>query len=98
MIGHIYIYREGDREIVAKSLEFNMNKSNTEIIEAYNDACTLGFVGVHRQALSVIALNIAFNKRFGKSPIRVTDNTLIEFTGAILLINNDWIYESILKN
>jgi len=93
MRGHIYIYREGDREIVAKSLEFNMNKSNTEIIEAYNDACSLGFVGVHRQALSVIALNMTFYKRFGKSPIKVTDNTLIEFTGNILLVNNNWIYE-----
>ncbi len=92
MNGHVYIQRAGDQEIIAESVSSLSSDSSSALIKSYNEAQTKGFFGVHRQALFIIALHLTFMKRFGKSPFKVTDNTLIEFTQAIALAGNSWDY------
>jgi len=92
MRGHIYISRAGDREVIANYLEDFKTKSHAELCAAYNTSQGKGFFGSHQQGLFIIAMHLTFQKRYGKSPITVTDNTLIEFTGPILLIGNTWAY------
>ena len=92
MKGCVYIQRAGDQEVIAESVSSLSANSGSALIESYNDAQTKGFFGVHRQALFIIALHLTFMKRFGKSPFKVTDNTLIEFTQAIALAGDSWDY------
>jgi hypothetical protein len=97
MRGHVYIQREGDRETIEHYFNTFKEQSNTDLIDGYNQALQKGFFGVHGQALVTIARHQAFIKRFGKSPFKITDNVLIEFTQPILKVGNSWEYES-LKN
>ena len=92
MRGHIYISRAGDREIIANYLTDFNTKSHAELCVAYNTAQAKGFFGAHQQGLFIIAMHLTFQKRYGKSPITVTDNTLIEFTRPILQTGNTWAY------
>ncbi len=48
----------------------------------------IGIVGVHEQAIIIVALNIVFNMVFSKSPILITDNVIIKLTGAIISQGN----------
>lgn len=88
--GHLYIPREGDRERFLERLEYWRSQSNEELVLAYNKLCEHGFFGVHAQGLSTIAQHKVFMERFGKSPIRFEQNTLLEFTGPIALDDNHW--------
>ena len=92
MRGHIYFAREGDREVIMNYLADWKLKSDTELFAQYNDAQVKGFYGAHQQALYIISMHLTFEKRCGKSPIKITDNTLIEFTSPILKIGNNWEY------
>lgn len=91
--GHLYIPREGDRERFLERLEYWRAQSNEELVKAYHKLCEHGFFGVHAQGLSVIAQHKVFTERFGKSPIRFEQNTLLEFTGPIELLDNDWVHK-----
>ena len=92
MRGHIYISRAGDREVIANYLADFKTKSHAELCAAYNTSQLKGFFGSHQQGLFIIAMHLTFQKRYGKSPITVTDNTLIEFTRPILQTGNTWAY------
>ena len=91
---HLYIAREGDREVISNYLADLNTKSNAELIVQYNNAQMKGFFGAHQQALFIISMHLTFKKRYGKSPVKVTDNTLIEFTSPILQTGNSWSYAS----
>lgn len=97
MRGHIYISRAGDRAVIANYLADFNTKSHAELCVAYNTAQVKGFFGAHHQGLVVIAMHLTFMKRWGRSPISVTDNTLIEFTRSIDLVGESWAYTSILN-
>lgn len=97
MRGHIYISRAGDREVISNYLADFNTKGNADLIAEYNNAQLKGFFGVHQQGLFIIAMHLTFNKRFAKSPIKVTDNTLIEFTNSIVQVGDSWVYTSILN-
>lgn len=97
MRGHIYISRAGDREVIANYLADFNTKSHAELCVAYNTAQVKGFFGAHQQGLFIIAMHLTFMKRWGRSPITVTDNTLIEFTRSIDLVGDSWAYTSILN-
>jgi len=97
MRGHVYIARAGDHEVITNYLADFNTKSHTELFAAYNTAQGKGFFGVHQQGLFIIAMHLTFNKRFGKSPITVTDNMLIEFTRPIDRVGDSWAYTSILN-
>ena len=90
--GHIYIARQGDREHILERREYYRSYSKDELINRYNEACAKGFFGSHGQALELIALWMVFRERFGDSPIIITDNVLIEFSGLILATGNGWIH------
>ena len=94
MRGHFYISREGDREVITNYLADFNTKSNAELLADYNKAQAKGFFGAHQQALFIISMHLTFRKRYGKSPVKVTDNTLIEFTSPILQTGNSWSYAS----
>ncbi len=97
MRGHFYISRAGDHKVISNYLADFNTKSNEELCAAYNSAQVKGFFGAHRQGLFIIAMHLTFNKRFTKSPISVTDNTLIEFTRPIDRVGDSWVYTSILN-
>ena len=97
MRGHIYISKAGDREFIANYLADFKEKSNADLCAAYNSAQVKGFFGAHQQGLVVIAMHLTVMKRWGRSPITVTDNVLIEFTRSIDLVGESWAYTSILN-
>ena len=90
MRGHVYIARATDREVITKYLADLLTRSNLELIAIYNKSEEKGFFGAHQQGLYIIAIHLAFQKRFGKSPITITDNTLIEFTSPITPSGDSW--------
>jgi len=90
------IYTEEDNEIIQKYILLFLNKSNQELIDAYNRQKRIW--GVHQQLLYLIALDEVFNERFGKSPISNEDNTVFGLSVRIVyyaLINS---FEKINKN
>ena len=97
MRSHIYISKKGDRVVIANYLANFKEKSNAEFCAAYNSAQVKGFFGAHQQGLYVIAMHLTFMKRWGRSPITVTDNVLIEFTRSIDLVGGSWVYTSIIN-
>ena len=80
---HVHIQRGGDREKLIKYNDMFDSYSNKELIDSYNSSVNTGIVGVHEQALFLIAKRWVFNNRFGKSPIKLKDNILISLSGKI---------------
>ena len=93
MLEHVFIPRMGDREHVVELYENLKKSSKPELVASYNNAVRIGIVGVHAQALHLIALNRCFHDAFQKSPIKIENNVLISLTGAIDLKDNDWEYQ-----
>ncbi len=54
-----------------------------DLIEKYNKAVDSGIVGVHAQALHLLALRKVFIERLGKSPIVIEDEFIISLSGKI---------------
>ena len=75
---HVYISRKGDREAVRGLINDLNNLNDSELIQRYNRQVEIGIVGVHRQALSIIALHLSFLDRFSSSPIEIEDGVLIK--------------------
>lgn len=87
---HVFISRKGDKEFIQKKY-FEFSKyQDLKLIEMYNREVNIGLVGVHAQAKHLIALHIAFQKRFGKSPISITDNSLIALNSKIESKVHSW--------
>lgn len=78
----VYVPRKGDDEIIQKYFLSFSNKSNQELIDAYNHQKRI--FGVHQQLLYLVALDKVFNERFGKSPISNEDNTIFGLSGRIV--------------
>jgi hypothetical protein len=90
---YLFIQRQGDREQIIDLLsEFNRNSKN-ELVCIYNRTVEIGIVGAHAQAQRLVALHHAFKASFGKSPIKLEDNT-IGLTGKIELSEGNWMYQS----
>ena len=80
---HVFISREGDKEQFVKNFESIKKLSNQDLIEKYNNAVDSGIVGVHAQALHLLALRKVFIERIGKSPIVIEDDIVISLSGKI---------------
>ncbi len=94
MDGHIFIQRKGDIEKINNYKEYLNNKTANELITTYNKSYNLGFVGVHQQAIFILALHYQFRKRFNDTPVKIENNSLISFKGKIkTIINNKIKYE-----
>ena len=92
MDGHIFIQRKGDIEQINNHKEYLDNKTTNELIATYNKSYNLGFVGVHQQAIFILALHYQFRKRFNTTPISIEDNILISYKGKIKTIINNTVY------
>lgn len=79
MTGHIYTLRPGDGEELLKYAEYFKVKENAEILRDCEGQRKLGIVGVHQQALYLLALRKVMLERFGESPILLEDDVLIKF-------------------
>lgn len=90
---YVFIQRTGDREKIIELLSQFDQLSKQELVDQYNSAAAVGIVGVHAQALMLIALYNAFNSAFGKSPIAVADYCIISLTGQIELDGTTWRYK-----
>lgn len=92
----MYIPRNGnDRIIQIYFLSFS-NKSNQELIDAYNRQKRIW--GVHQQLLYLVALDKVFNARFGKSPIINEDDTVFGLSGRIVYYKLPNSFERVNEN
>lgn len=74
---YLYISRQGDKEVF-RELKNNLNKlSDSELIDRYNKQVDIGLVGVHQQALYVVALHYCMLDRLGFSPVEIKGGNLI---------------------
>ena len=80
---HVFISRVGDKEQFVKIFENLKKLSNQDLIHKYNNAVDTGIVGVHAQALHLLALRKVFIERIGKSPIVIEDDIIISLTDKI---------------
>lgn len=92
MLSYLFIEGEGDKDAVAKFIDRFSSYTDVDLLDYYNKQQNLGFVGVKAQAQAIVAINIAFIRRFGKSPINVSENLIIEFTGSIIIHDGIWIH------
>jgi hypothetical protein len=90
---YVFIQRPGDREAVAAIVKEFEKLSKSQLVNQYNRMVQIGIVGVHAQALRIVALHNVFNRVFGISPIGVEDNVLIKLLGEIELRGEGWFYK-----
>ena len=76
MTGHVYIYRQGDREIILNYIQNFKTLSNEELLAKAVDFSKKGFFGVHQQGLYFIALWKECKNRCLESPLQVENNLL----------------------
>ena len=91
---YLFIQRPGDREKIMELLGNYKKKSKQELVSYYNSSVTTGIVGVHAQAQMLVALHNAFGAIFGKSPIKIEENSIISLTDKIELIGKEWQYSN----
>jgi len=65
-----------------------MAQTLEELVNAYNKQVKCGIVGVHRQALYLIALRQEFSERLKKSPISLLEY-ILGLVGPIEIVNGD---------
>ena len=85
---YLFISNKEDIQPIQEYLEILKDKSNTELVAAYNREAKIGIVGVRQQIRYLLALRYEFMKRFGESPVYVVNNRFVEMTGIIELVNN----------
>jgi hypothetical protein len=91
---YIFIQRPGDREKIIEQLKKFSAYSKQELVTEYNNTVKVGVVGVHAQALIIIALHNAFDIVFNKSPVKIVDDVVISLTGNIELVGDNWQYRT----
>ena len=83
---YIYMHREADKSVIADyKKEFEI-KSLEALVASYNSQVKCGIVGVHQQALYLIALRQEFRERLKESPVYLLEHVL-GLTGHIELVN-----------
>ena len=87
---YVFIQRPGDREAVGIIIQEFEKLSKPQLVDQYNRLVQIGIVGVHAQALRIVALHLVFNSVFGSSPIIVEDKILIKLSGPIVLCGEAW--------
>lgn len=77
MNGHVYIYRQGDQEIILNYIKNFKTLSNEELLAKAAEFSNNDFFGVHQQGLYFIALWRECKDRGLESPLKVQDNFLL---------------------
>ena len=73
---YVYAGRKNDQSIIADLKKRFEAKSLEELVSAYNKEAKCGIVGVHMQALYLIALNQEFRERLKESPVYLLEHVL----------------------
>ena len=73
---HLYIGRDHDNNVIADYKKWFEAKTLDELVASYNSQVTCGIVGVHRQALYLIALRQEFKERLKESPVYLLEHVL----------------------
>jgi len=80
---YLFIQRPGDKEQILELLKEFKLYSKEELVARYKTTVKIGIVGAHAQAQMLVALYNAFKTAFGKSPIKVEDNSIIRLTAKM---------------
>ena len=73
---YIYIRRDNDEKTITDYKRNFETKTMDEIVDAYNKQVKCGIVGVHQQALYLIALKNEFKERLKESPVYLLEYVL----------------------
>ena len=73
---HIYIAREQDKNSIADYKKSFEAKTLEALVVSYNSQVKCGIVGVHQQALYLIALRQEFRERLKESPVYLLEHVL----------------------
>ena len=73
---HIYVGRQDDKNIIADYKKRFEAETLEALVESYNSQVKCGIVGVHRQALYLIALRQEFKERLKESPVYLLEYVL----------------------
>lgn len=93
MLEHLYIPRQGDREVlIAHNSKFQAYTPQ-QLIDYYNHIVDTGIVGARAQCLVLIALRWSFMKAFGHSPIKLESNVVVSISGKARLVNGKLEYD-----
>ncbi|GGW53844.1 hypothetical protein DFQ11_101245 [Winogradskyella epiphytica] len=83
---HLYFRKESDDKIISdykKKLEV---QTMEELVNSYNRQVKCGIVGVHMQALLLIALRQEFKERLKESPVYLL-NHILGLVGPIEVVD-----------
>ena len=86
---YVFISRKGDQETLKKFFRDLEDLQNETLLDQYNRQVDIGIVGVHAQALKLLALRKVFLKRFGESPVLLEDDIIISLTGKRTTLPGD---------
>jgi hypothetical protein len=86
---YIYQRRENDKSVIQEYGERFAKDSLEELVDAFNQQVKCGIVGVHRQALYLIALRKEFLLRLEQTPIVIDDHRIIDIGKEIEVIYDD---------
>ena len=90
---YILIQRPGFKERYINEIN-KLNKSTSEqLIQLYNANVKTGIVGVHAQAIMLVALRHVIKSRFGVCPIKIEDNIILSLTGSVIISDDKLFYE-----
>lgn len=84
---YVYLHRKGDKESFNNYKNKFKKKSLSQLVAAYNDQVRIGIVGVHQQALYLIALRNVFISKIGESPITVEKDIILGMQGEITIVD-----------
>ena len=73
---YLYIGRQDDKNIIADYKKLFEAETLEALVESYNSQVKCGIVGVHRQALYLIALRQEFKERLKESPVYLLEYVL----------------------
>lgn len=93
---HVYLKRPADQPEIEKYIQKFQSYKDEELVNAYNGQKAV--YGVHQQVLYLIALDIDFKERFGKSPISNEENIIFGLSGEIVYLQNLKTFEYVNEN
>jgi hypothetical protein len=85
---YLNIQRPGDAEEIRKYKKSFEEDTLESLIEDYNKQARLGIVGVHQQALYLIALKEEFEERLINCPIYLKDH-ILGMKGEIEMVDGE---------
>lgn len=93
MLKYVMIPRPGDRESALENVARLSTLSQEELLSKYNRQVEIGIVGVHAQAVMLLALRHIMLKVFGDSPVKFEENVLISLSGKARIVDGKLEYE-----